>query len=398
MSTTVVARPGSARARALVIAALVLLVLAVAIPTFIRLSNPVDVVSDIPIHAGLAREMVRDGWGISYSLWYLLMVVSTGGATNVTALQVASVVFLTLATLARTIVAYVVIMRKTARPFLAVAGALLILLAMPIVNPCEPRDVYLGQISANVWHNSTNILVAPFALVAFALAVSFLRDPNRRTAAVFGGAVLIVVLMKPNFALALLPVVGVVLLLLLWRARTGFATGVRVIAWAFAPVVLLLSLQYLLVIRSDSVRQTHLAVRPFSVWAEYSDDIPLSLLLSLLGPILVLIALRLRGPISRELGLAWAVFLVALAELSLLAEVKPDGAIDLQGNLFWGAYTGLLIVFLVSVVALARAFPHWPKRRMHRIALVAAIAALAIHAASGLFYVIVAGTPGFPVA
>jgi len=37
----------------------------------------------------------------------------------------------------------------------------------PLVGPGAPHDIYLGPIPATVWHNSTNIAVAPFALVAF---------------------------------------------------------------------------------------------------------------------------------------------------------------------------------------------------------------------------------------
>lgn len=399
--TTVAVRPAATLGRhALLLGAVVILAIAIALPAYIRLSDPVHIVSDIPLHAALARDTVLNRGWISYSLWYPLLFITTGGASDPAAMQVSAVVFLTLATVARAVVAYVLVARETARPVVAALGAVVILLAMPIVNPLDPTDIYLGQLTANVWHNSTTILVAPFALAAFGAGVSLLRSPRVGRAIVFSVTIVLVVLMKPSYALAFLPVFGIVLLVQLWRTRTKLRWAFAIVGVGFIPVVVLLAVQYGLVFHSyqpDTVRKTYISPAPFAVWRAYSDNIPISILVSLLGPVVVFAILPRLQRIAIDVVLAWSTFLVALLQLIVLAERESDRSIDLDGNFFWGAYTALLVVFLVSVVALARAFPSWPQQRGRQVALVIAIVVLAAHVATGLVYALFAGTPGLPV-
>lgn len=386
----------SLRRHALPVLLVVAVALAIAIPVFLRLSDPVHVISDIPLHARLAPRMVAQGGWISYSLWYPLLFVAAGGSSNPFALQAAAVVFLTLATVARTVVAYVIAARATGRRWVGIAGALVVLLAMPLINPLNPTDIYLGQISPNVWHNSTNILVAPFALAAFAAAVSLLRSPTVRTASVFGVLGLLVVLMKPNYMLALLPMLGVMLLWSLHVGRIAWPRRVGLIALSFLPATLMLVVQYGLVFRA-SVRDTSMTIAPLAVWKQFSDNIPLSILLSVAGPLVALLVLPRIARKSHDLVLAWGALAIAVLQMSVLAEAAPGGAIDLDGNFFWGSYTAMLVVFLVSVIALARAFPAWPSGAGRRVAVVVAVVLIGLHVASGLVYVLFAGVGTFPV-
>lgn len=138
----------------------------------------------------------------------------------------------------------------------AILLAVLILVAMPLVNPARPRSIYLGQISPNVRHNATHIFSVPFSLVAFVTAVALVRSLSLRAAGAFAVAVALSTMAKPNCALALVPVVGPALLVRLIRERRSIRSALGVLALAVGPVIAVLLYQYLMVFQGDSVRDT----------------------------------------------------------------------------------------------------------------------------------------------
>ena len=83
---------------------------------------------------------------------------------------------------------------------------------MPLINPARPRTVYLGQIGPNVVHNATHSFSVPFSLVAFVTTVALVRSLSLRAAGAFAVAVALSTMAKPNYALPLVPVVGLALL------------------------------------------------------------------------------------------------------------------------------------------------------------------------------------------
>ena len=76
-----------------------------------------------------------------------------------------------------------------------------------------------------------------------------------------------------------------------------------------------------------------------------------------------------------------------------------SGAINNDGNLFWGSYAALFVVFVVTVTELCRVIVSggWPRSRVRRALVVVAIVALMGHAGSGLYYATHAGVDGYPV-
>lgn len=377
---------------------LVVVALLVAVPVFIRLTAP-DATSDIMRHAELSESMVRYGGWVSYSLWYLLVQAATLGSNDPVALRVASVVLLSVLVAVRAVVVFVFARRAVGDPALSWMIAAASILVMPLLNPADPGDIFLGQIAPNVWHNSTNILAAPLALVLFAAAVAFLRTPSYASAFLLSGFALAAVLAKPNFALALLPVLAVGGAVVLWRQRVEWRKALAMAAMVLGPVLLLLALQYILVFSESGVRQKSLELRPLAVWLAHSDSIPLSLALSLAGPLAVLVAIGQARRRSVPVVLAWATVAVSVAQLSLLAEVNADGSVSTHANWFWGGYLAVMVLFVVSLIELTRAVREWrqARPRWQPAAIVVAWALMTLHLVSGLVYVvqILAGNPPF---
>lgn len=370
--------------------------LLLAVPVLVRLTAD-GARSDIMLHAQLTDTMVRDGGWISYSVWYLIVHLATLGNDDPGALRVASVTVLAVLVAGAAAVVFAVAHKALRRPGLAWVIALSSIVVMPLLNPARPDEIYLGQLAPTVWHNSTNILAAPFALALFFCAVAFLREPGIRSAVALGGLSVVSVLAKPNFAVAFLPVLGVAAVVVLWKTRMRLGRSAVMIAAVFVPVTLLLAYQYLMVFAAGGVRETSPALRPFAEWSLHTDSIPLSLMLSLAGPLAALLAIGGERRRSLAVVLSWSTVVVAVAQLALLAEVESDGAISGHGNWFWGAHLAVLMLFVVSFVELARASLSWPQRKARRGAIVVAAALLALHVMSGVIYAvgIIAGNQPF---
>lgn len=369
----------------LVPAALVVLAASVAVPVLLRLSAGH---SDIRAQATMAVKMVDGGGWISYTLWYPLIYVTSSGSADPALLRNISVVFLVLAVIAKTLLVYYVSWGCTRRRGAAAAIAVLMLVVMPLFNPWRPQRIYLGQLTPNVWHNSTQIFALPFAVAAFVAAVALLRAPTRRRALIFGLLIVVSTLAKPNYTLALMPALGLFLLWVMYRARTRVRTQLEVVCLAFLPTVLLLASQYLLVFGSKGVRETDLVLAPLVVWQAYSTSIPVSIALSIAGPLAVLLALPGKWRYDKAMVLAWLVLAVSVQQIALLAERLRDGAIAMDGNFFWGSYSAIFMLFLVSAISLVRAQLDGPASRGRRAAFLAAAIVLVLHAGTGLYYLV----------
>jgi len=371
---------------------------AVAAPVLIRLSAPGSS-SDILAHAEMAAENVREGGGISYSTWFPLLHVLAGGSEDLGLLRRISLVLLMLAVAGKVLGCYAWAAYRGLSRTGAVGVAMLLLVAMPLVDPARPRMIYLGQITATLWHNATHIFSVPFSLAAFAAAGWLLRSPSLRTAGLFGVAALLSTAAKPNYALALLPVVGVALLVVVVRRRMRLRSAAGVLVLAGGPVLALLVYQYLVVFSGDSaVRETDMVLAPLVTWHVFTPSILRSLVVSLAGPVLAVLVLP--RPVWRQVHvwLSWAVLALALVLTALLGEEGPDGALVHHGNAFWGSFTAMLVVFLVTVTELVRVLARWRELSRPRLA-AAALAVLLLlgHGASGAYYAANAGVDGFPV-
>jgi hypothetical protein len=377
--------------------AVAVLSVALAAPILIRLSAT-GAQSDISVHASMAVEMVESGRWLSYSLWYPLLYLASGGSSDPVHLRAVSVLLLLVAVALKALVAYYVAWRWSRRQIVAVATSALVVVAMPLVNPARSHDIYLGQVTANVWHNSTQILALPLGICAFVAGCALLRQPSLQRALLLAVTASLSTMAKPNYTLALIPVLFV---LLFWRTlRDGtmpWARRVVLALVAFVPPVALLGMQYVLTFGDEGLRKTSLVLSPMTVWDAYSASPLVSIVLSLAGPAVALVALPREYRRTPEMALSWFCLLLAVLQLALMAERFEDGTLSLEGNFFWGSYSAVAMVFLTSAIALGRAWHRPSVGRVRQWFLYLAFVLLALHVASGLYYMGRAGVAGFPV-
>ena len=291
----------------------------------------------------------------------------------------AAVVVLTASLLARALASYAYLMPLRGETAYAswkaafVAGGLVV--AMPLPNWWKFPDVYLGQITPNLWHNPTLIVAMPFTVALFASAMWSLRRDSAKVYALTSAMLVFMALAKPSYLLPFIPVYAVLLVRSLRVRLTSRSNQLAVLAGILGPVLLVLLAQY-----SGTFSEATgggIVVRPFGVWGHYSPHIAASLGLSLAFPLATFAVCWRRALRDSALMTAWAVFVLALVELSIFAE---KGERFSSGNFFWGGYAALFVLFMTS----ARALLVDP---IHGWRSIVAWGAFWAHAASGVLYV-----------
>jgi len=335
--------------------------------------------NDFSQHLAFAAALCRGGGMQPHFLLELVVCGLAALLPGARAFAVALVAVATAAVVAKALLTYRRI-GEAGSPRGAFFGALGLLLAMPLFNWWRFPDVYLGQVTPNVWHNPTAIAVLPLAFLLFEAAARW--TGTERPSAIAGVAALglLTCLTKPNYLLALFPCWGILLAVRSCRAAPagprGWRRGLRT-ALAFAavagPAVVVLAWQ---AVRFNATGGG-IALDPLAVWRLYSPNLPASILLGIAFPLGVL-ALHFRAA-RRQASLlfAWSVLLVAVLQMALLAE---PGQRFVHGNYFWGAYTANYLLFVESAAVLAAAPRSWRS--------VAAWSLLLAHALVGGVYIV----------
>lgn len=378
-----------------------------AVAVFIRMTSP-GIGSDVLSHAQIAKDQWDAGWWYTYTLWSpLLLVASIGG--HLVSLRVASIALLSLAVVVKVVLARRLAESWGASERGAVTLAAVVLVATPILALHHPvlhapdyssslsGAIYLGRFSAVVWHNSTMIACAPLVLLAAGAARRAYESLEFRRLVEFGSLLALSALMKPNYAMAALPVLVPVLL---WRAHRGSLRSARELSMRasiiVAPTVAVLLLQMVLVRRAPFLIPIRFTLEPFAVWRYYASSPALALLQSLAFPLVATTTAVLIKPRGQAwLAISWAITAVGIVQLALLGERnRLTGLPIVAGNWFWGPHLAVLVLFVASggALACAQRSQSWldsrgAARSIRRFGPVLAWAILAAHAATGVLYV-----------
>lgn len=240
---------------------------------------------------------------------------------------------------------------------------------------------YFGYIGLASYHNPTVHLLRPFALVSFYFAVRSLnisRSPGWMVAA---SALVIVIsaLIKPNFALVILPALGLLVMLAQLRPllrRQPVDWRMALLGFAL-PGCLVLAVQGIVTYADGG----SIMLSPLAVESGYSGYLLPKFFLSIIFPLVLLVAYFPRVWKNKEMALAWLVFAAGVLQSYLFAE---GGDRLMHGNFRWSAQIGLFLLFAVSAHFLLHTpFPA-DRRGWARRLLVAA--AYLLHLAAGMLY------------
>jgi hypothetical protein len=321
--------------------------------------------SDIPDHFSATTS------GVRYSILSLLVAGLWWIGANATVIGWIAVALLSAFVAFKGTLSFCLLSEDSKSLILPSGVALFLAFAMPIVNWWNYENVYLGQIAPNVWHNSTTIVAMPAVALLFYAGLRSLEEPVFKNMASTAALGLITVLIKPNYAIAWLPVFVPWFSVRAYMKDASKRHILNQLVLVIGPLIVVLLIQSLLVYNGNS----RIIVAPLGVWTLYSPHPSLSLLLSLAFPLAVLILYWRSLVRDKSVLFAWVVFAVALLQFILLAEAGPRFS---DGNFAWGVYMALYLLFLASANLLLR--------QPISIRSVSAFGFLGLHFGSGLYY------------
>ncbi len=355
---------------------LVFVVTALCIPLFYKLifgveGSSLHVVSDFSAHIKLVVKGSMEGVFPSYPFYHILLYLLSFGTRDITYISLLSVIVLTCFVALKVVFSYFMINEEGHSHWKSVIISLILIFTMPIFNWWS-KNIYLGQLTPNVWHNPTTIVSMPLALILFFYTYRKLNNLDLKSYFIISGLVIINLLCKPNYLLAFLPVF-IIFLAIRFIKNKDFKI-LRGIVIITLSSVLVLICQFLL-IYGDNNASSGIVFAPFAVWSHYSPNILASLILSIAFPLAYIIFYFSKARVNKSIILSWVIFIVSLLQFMFLTE---SGIRGLDGNFGWGCFISLYILFLTTAI------DFFKQKFSIRYSLVLII--LSLHLLSGSYY------------
>jgi hypothetical protein len=260
-------------------------------------------------------------------------------------------------------------------PIILASVLLLVVFSLPT------NTIYLGQIPPNVWHNSTTIFVMPFALSLFWLSYNQLVQPTTTGAVLITILCVLNALIKPSFFFVFSVSYPLMLLRRFGLGRYRWRNLLPVVVGSIA-VVVMYYLTYRLSFGNLDISESGIAIRPLSVWSHFSSNIALSLVFSLVFPI-VYLGFYWKDLMKHAL-LQYAVvaYLISISIFALFSETGPR---EFHGNFFWQSVICSYILFLVTTVLFAEKVKTLGVRDWRNITILVAFTS---HVIAGVLYLV----------
>jgi hypothetical protein len=313
--------------------------------------------SDLPHHARFVAECITSGIFPLDFLYYGSVAVLSGFSTDLTVQLWATIVILSAAVAAKFLVTTTCLGRwlrvdafGQPREFdiLSLPALGLVLL---FCLPLPGMNWYLGQFPPNVWHNSTTIALMPFAVLLFYHSARFLETGEARRLVPTTVYMILGFLTKPSLFFVFAVVFPIFSLLRMGIGKRFAKScipvaigGVMLIAYA---IPIFLSPEYS---RASQDWRPSLELGWLDVWRLHSSNIPLSILNSLLLPLLFLACYPRQ--FLADLKVRYSLSMLT-AGLLLFAVVQETGPWGMSGNLSWQnivcnylLHCAIMVVFL----------------------------------------------------
>lgn len=345
--------------------------------------------SDLHLHIEAVRAFLKGEEGLPTHFLYFLLVAILGlGQANMYILSPVAGILLATAVWAKYVGTYEMLQSYSKKIFtkydIYLIAALVLLFAMNIPGLEKQMG---GQIPPNVWHNSTTIFLMPFVLALFWYSWQFLEKGELKLLYPIGLFLILNVLIKPSFFLCFAPVFPLFALGRLNFTRKFWLSLVPILVTGLLVVgeyVLL----YMLVDNTTPTEKSGIEIAPFRDWAFKSNNIGVSLLVSIAYPLVY--GLLYFTNVKRELLLqyGWGLFLVAMLILICVVETGPRAT---HGNFRWQAVVCNYLLFLGTTMSWLkeigkRDFGRGLKRFHIKDWILLLI--LALHLCSGLVYLV----------
>ncbi len=263
----------------------------------------------------------------------------------------------------------------------------LLIFAAPMAY--DYRQMFIGRISTNVWHNSTTIFLMPFAILMFDKTICFfkLKQATIKDAIPIILFAFINVLIKPSFLFPFIPsFVGIVYL------NSGFKSSVFKMAVLISMLLcIFIFIEYYAVYKMaiiDAVRFANdtkgIEIKPFYTLLILNNGSWVSLFLNLFASLLfpLICFIIIRKQIQHNIIVRFTILLFVFSLLIGIL-ISEKGIMASNGNFIWQLYISNYLLFLVLikyaydyVIAVG-----WRNKKSLLI-----IISFGIHVVSGLLY------------
>ena len=362
-------------------------------------------VGDFEDHIGWARNLAANGYVFvpAHSLYEELIVTVRAflpynvlaksskllhQIIDIKSYEIAAVVVTILTYLAFAILIYNRLLHewkkdeKEANPWLAGLITLVAMLVSPIFLFTLPDRMYMGYLTANPYHNPTQLLLRPFALLLFYHAYTNLYERPRLKSILVAAVLMIAATQsKANFTLIFLPALGILALLQFRKLKN--LNWLYVIFGLGLPGVGTLIAQFFISMTGQGVDKMIFA--PFKAILMFVPNLWALLfftILSLVFPLVVTFGYWQQNRHNFRLGLAWIVFLVGFVLACLFTQVINMASL----NFWWGPMIAVVILFVESFCLAGKYGMFSLRESTGRIQRWAGLAALGLHLLCGIIY------------
>ena len=336
--------------------------------------------SDLPLHISM---IVEDGWLYSFTAFaYKALHVLCGGSTVGIALLLALCSYGTVLLTESLLITLGLAKTKNWHSLLT---ALTLNFVMPIFIPAVGEFRYVSYQVGNIWHNSTYICMRTAALAVllmyFKLEKEYRQGISLKDWMIFAVLNIICTGIKPSFLLAFSPIMGLFLLVDLFK-KVPFINILK-FGSALLPSGLVILWQNAVLFGQET--GNGIAVRPWYTFSLHANIPKLTVVCSALFCGLTLLATFKELLKDRKYLFITAMAALGFSEALLLVE---NGSRAVDGNFLWGYSFCLAVWFAACAVK-------WLRMRTKAVQIVLAIA-YAAHLYCGLyFYVNLVSGVGF---
>jgi hypothetical protein len=266
----------------------------------------------------------------------------------------------------------------------ALVLGLAVLFMQPILRPGVPHVYQIGYLWAEPYGSPTYSLMKPLALASAVSALAFLTSASASRFAIVTAAIATAAgaLAKPSFVICLLPAVVILGAL---RSKDHEAVDWKAITLGLlTPGAVILLLEYYLSysgLGPQGTYQNAIVFAPLRFFREqHVRHLPAKLALSAAFPAAVYLLYWRCARRDFPLNFALLLFAFGAGYAYFLAEARNAAA----GNLVWGAYVTLFILYLFSATFFVRHLKTASWTGTQQVRHVAAIALLLAHIGSGI--------------
>jgi hypothetical protein len=273
----------------------------------------------------------------------------------------------------------------------SLAGAAMLTVVCAVYVPLVNPQIYLGQLSPNVYHSPTYLLMKPFAIATVFLAIRIM-DGHARGADYWccAAAYAASLFAKPNFALVFMPAVWLVVGFRYVFSGAGGPVARRTVTFLGALSLLTIVVgtwQYVNVFTSASAGwlaqnptgESRIVIDTFlRHWQTRTPSVPYSIVAALAFPLAVT-AFRWRSTFATPArSLPWLMLLLGIGMYATLIDTVWIGV----SNFGWSYMIGQVMVFLYGVIEFVR----WRPTRSDALAYGVTSVLLSLHVLSGTYY------------